>query len=210
MTTLAVLAVIVVAVSAYIVSNEASNQLCMGCAGQEPSTSSTQTTSLFTNPNNTISVTGVGLCSTNCIYPSPYASALVTINASVPISTLVVYVNNSYDATPIRNPSTTTITCTTSPGQNCSVLLGGSGYSNATSSTATKYYATCSVPLNSTTCVATSTGAANTMTNYAYLFKGSLPSKFIPAVKGAIYFFKFVATFQDGSTSSATVSTVTD
>ena len=206
--TLAVLVVSLIAVSAFIIYNEASNQLCMGCAGQEPSSSSTETISLFTNPNNTITVTGLGLCSSNCIYPSPYASATVTINATVPISTLAVYVNNTYEATPIRNPSTTTVACTTSPGKTCSVELGGSGYSNATFTTVTKNYATCSVPQNATTCVATATGAVNTMTNYAYLFKGSVPTQFIPVVKGFTYFFKFVATFQDGSTATASASTI--
>jgi hypothetical protein len=125
------------------------------------STPSTGTTSVFTNPNNTINVTGLGLCSSNCIYPSPYAYATVAINAVVPISTLAVYVNNTYDSTPIRNPNTTT-------------------------------------------------GFGNTMAPYAYLFKGSLPSQFVPAVKGAIYFFKFVATFQDGSTATAIASTIAD
>ncbi len=167
-------------------------------------------TAHFTNPNNNITVTGLGLCSSNCIYPSPHASATVMINAVVPISTLVVYVNNTYDGTPIMNPSTTTIACTTSPGQNCSVQLGGSGYSNTTFSTVTKYYATCSVPLNATTCLATSTGSVNTLTAYAFLYKGSLPNQFIPAVKGAIYVFKFVATFQDGSTATSSASTVAD
>jgi len=161
MITLAFVAVIIVALSAYIISNQASSQLCMGCFYQEPSTSSTQTTSVLTNPNNMINVTGLGLCSSNCIYPSPYAYATVNINAVVPISTLAVYVNNTYDSTPIRNPVTTT-------------------------------------------------GFGNTMVPYAYLFKGSVPSQFIPAVKGATYFFKFVATFQDGSTATATASTVAD
>ena len=57
--TLAVLAVILVAVSAYIISNEASNQLCAGCAGQKPSSSSTETTSIFTS--NATSTVGLGL-----------------------------------------------------------------------------------------------------------------------------------------------------
>jgi len=205
---LAVLSIIILSVFAYIYYDEASNQLCMGCAGQEPSSSSTETTSIFTNPNNTISVSGLSLCSSNCIYPSPYASATVTINATVPLSTLEVFVNNTYDATPITNPSTATFTCTTSSGQTCSVELGGNGYSNATFTTVTKYYATCSVPQNATTCIATNTGSITALTSYAYLFKGSVPTQFIPVVKGLIYEFRFVATFEDGSTATATASVV--
>lgn len=205
---LAVLAVILVAFSAYIISNEASNQLCAGCAGQEPSSSSTETTSIFTNPNNTISVSGLSLCSSNCVYPAPYASALVTINASVPVSILEIYVNDTYDGLTLQNPSTTTVSCSTSPGQMCSVQLGGEGYSNATFTTITRYYATCSVPANSTSCIATSTGSVNTLTQFADEWKGSVPDKFIPVVQGLTYLFTFVATFQDGSTATATASTV--
>ena len=205
--TLPVLAIILVSVSAYVYYNQVSNQPCLGCG---PPSSSTAYQSLFTNPNNTIAVTGLSLCSSDCIYPSPYASATVTINATVPLSRLDVYVNHTYDSTPITNPSTTTVTCTTSPGQTCSVELGGSAYSNATFTTVTKNYATCSVQQGATTCVATSTGAINTMTSYAYLFKGSVPYQFIPVVKGDTYVFIFMATFQDGSSSSITVSTVAD
>src|ERR1700687_919420 len=108
--TLAVLAVILVAVSAFIISNQASNPICgAGCGegGQIPN-SSTQTTSIFTNPNHTISVSGLSLCASSCGYPPPYASALVTLNATVPVSSVEVYVNGSYDSTFLQNPSTTT------------------------------------------------------------------------------------------------------
>jgi len=202
--TLAVLIVIVVAVSAFIIYNQASNQPCLGCGPG----SSTKTTSLFTNPNNTIAVTGLGLCSSNCGYPSPYASAMVIINATVPLSTLEVFVDHTYDATPITNPSTATFTCTTSSGQTCSVELGGNGYSNATSTTVTKFYATCFVPQNATTCLATDTGSITTLTSYTYLFKGSVPTQFIPVIPGSTYEFTFEATFQDGSTAEATASVV--
>jgi len=52
-----------------------------------------------------ISVSGVSLCASNCIYPSPYATALVQFNSNSPVSTLKVYVNGTYDATPLQNPS---------------------------------------------------------------------------------------------------------
>ena len=161
-----------------------------------------------TNPNNTISVTGLSLCSNNCVYPAPHSSALINITATVPISTLAVYVNNTYDGLAIQNPSTTTIACTAAAGQTCSVELGGSGYSNATVSTTTKYYATCSVPADSTSCSATNTGSVNTLTKFAYVYKGSLPDKFTPADQGAKYVFTFVATFQDGSIATVIASTI--
>jgi hypothetical protein len=163
----------------------------------------------FTVRDNTISISGLSLCSSSCgAYPAPYASALVTIDASVPVSTLEVYVNNTYDGLALQNPSTTTIACSTSAGQTCSVELGGSGYSNATYTTMTKYYATCSALANSNSCSATYTGSVNTVTRFADLYKGSVPSSLIPVVLGDAYVFKFVATFQDGSTATATVSTV--
>lgn len=167
-----------------------------------------QQTNSTTNPANTISVSGLGLCSSNCGYPAPYASAMVTINANVPLSSLAVYVNNTYDGLPIQNPHTTTVACSTAAGRTCSVLLGGATFSNATYTTTTKYYATCNVPENGSSCSATYTGSVNNMTRYAYEYKGSIPSRFIPAVAGARYVFSFVATFQDGSTATATVTTV--
>ena len=162
----------------------------------------------FTVTSNTISVSGLSLCPSDCVYPAPYVSASVLINGSVPISSLTVYVNNTYDGVAFQNPSTTTIACTTGTGQTCSVELGGSGSSSGTSTTITKYYATCSVPANATSCSATYTGSVNPLTVFDYQYKGSLPSSFIPAVPGDTYMFKFVATFEDGSTATASASTI--
>jgi hypothetical protein len=158
--------------------------------------------------HNTVSVSGLGLCASNCGYPAPYASALVTFNASVPVSSLAVYVNNTYDGLAFENPGTTTVACTASEGQICSVQLGGSGYSSGTFTTITRYYATCSVPANSTTCSATNTGTLNTLTVFGDEYQGSVPSSLMPVIPGDTYVFTFVATFQDGSTAIATVSTV--
>jgi len=208
---LAALAIIALAIIAVdlVDSSKIFSPTGMGSHGQiaESTSSSTETTQLPTNPNNTISVSGLSLCSSNCGYAAPYASALVMINASVPISTLKVYVNNTYDGLAFQNPSVTTVACSTAAGHICSVLLGGSAYSNATYTSTTRYYATCSVPPNSATCSATNTGSTNTVTVFAYEYKGSVPSKFIPTVPGAKYIFTFVATFQDGSTATATAST---
>ena len=168
------------------------------------SSSSTETTSAFTNPNNTISVSGLSLCSSNCGYPSPYASALIIFNATVPVSSVQVYVNGTYDSLFLQNPTTTTVACSTAAGQMCSVQLGGTVYSNATYTTSTKYYATCSVPSSGSSCIATSTGSVNTLTRFADEWKGSVPTSFIPVVHGLTYEFRFVATFQDGSTATAT------
>jgi len=162
----------------------------------------------LTNGHDTISVSGLSICPSNCVYPAPYVSGLVTFNGTSPVSSLKVYVNGTYDGTPFENPSTATYACTTGAGQACSVLLGGSSYTSGNSTTSTKYYATCSVPQGSTTCSATTTGAVNTMTAFAYMYKGSLPSNFVPAVRGDSYVFQFVATFQDGTTTTATASVV--
>lgn len=127
--------------------------------------------------NLAIAVTGLGLCSSDCIYPSPYASA--TVNASIPISTLSVYVNGTYDGTPVNNPT---------PNDS-----SGCAPQNSTATT------TCTV-----------TVYAPSLTNFAYLYKGSLPAGLIPAVKGDTYVFKFVATFQSGLTAIAIATTVAD
>jgi hypothetical protein len=127
--------------------------------------------------NLAIAVTGLGLCSSDCIYPSPYASA--TVNASIPISTLSVYVNGTYDGTPVNNPT---------PNDS-----SGCAPQNSTATT------TCTV-----------TVYAHSLTNFAYLYKGSLPAGLIPAVKGDTYVFKFVATFQNGLTAIAIATTVAD
>ncbi len=160
------------------------------------------------NGRNAVSVSGLSLCASNCIYPAPHASALVTFNGTVPVSSLTVYVNGTYDGTAFENPSTATVACTTAAGQICSVELGGSGYSVGNSTTVTKTYATCSVPPGGTSCSATYTGSVNTLTVFGYEYKGSIPKSFIPAVPGEVYVFKFVATFQDGSTATASASTV--
>jgi hypothetical protein len=44
---------------------------------------------------NSISLQGVGLCASNCIYPSPYLSATILVNASVPTSTLHLFINGT-------------------------------------------------------------------------------------------------------------------
>jgi hypothetical protein len=213
---IAVVALVIVAATIVIVESSSSVGIDPGEPGyQEPNTCttcSTSTTPIFvnstTNSANKIAVTGLSLCPSNCIYPAPYVSALVTINASVPISTLQVYVNNTYDGMPIQNPSVTTVVCTTSVGPTCSVELGGTAYSNAIYASSTRFYATCSVLANETSCSATSTGSLNNMTEYAYQYKGSLPDRDIPVTSGVRYIFTFIATFQDGSVTSEAVSLV--
>ena len=214
----ALVAVAVIVATIATMQNSSGEALNPGVPGrQEPSnyTESPATTPIFvnstTNPVDRISVTGLSLCPSNCAYPAPYVSALVIINGSMPISTLQVYVNNSYDGMPIQNPSVTTFACTTSAGQTCSVELGGSSYSNSTYASSTRYYATCSLLANETSCTATSTGTVNTMTQYAYMYKGSLPDRDIPIIdedRGVMYIFTFIATFQDGSITSKAISVV--
>jgi hypothetical protein len=66
-----------------------------------PSATTTTTNSLGT----VISVSGVSLCASDCIYPAPYATALVQFNSNSPVSILKVYVNGTYDTTPLQNPN---------------------------------------------------------------------------------------------------------
>jgi hypothetical protein len=42
-----------------------------------------------------ITVTGMELCAANCVYPSPFLSAGILVNASVPLSTIQVVVNGT-------------------------------------------------------------------------------------------------------------------
>ena len=76
----------------------------MPIPSDSPSFMTTMTNSLGT----VISVSGVSLCASDCIYPAPYATALVQFNSNSPVSTLKVYVNGTYDATPLQNPNNMT------------------------------------------------------------------------------------------------------
>jgi hypothetical protein len=154
-----------------------------------------------------ISVSGLTLCSSNCVYPAPYVSALVYFNGSSPASTLSVYVNNTFDGLALGQESTT-YQCTGPAGGTCSIQLGGQAFSNASTTLVTRYYASCVVPANTSSCTATVTGASNTLTEFALQWKGSVPSGLIPIVKGDSYIFKFVAVFQDGTTVTRTSTVV--
>jgi hypothetical protein len=44
---------------------------------------------------NRISLRNVGLCASNCIYPSPELSAMIFVNASAPLSILHLYVSGT-------------------------------------------------------------------------------------------------------------------
>ncbi len=47
-------------------------------------------------PTDKISLpSGVGICSSNCIYPSPYLSATVLVNASSPLVSLRLFINGT-------------------------------------------------------------------------------------------------------------------
>ncbi len=71
--------------------------------------SSTTTTTTTTIASGTlITVSGVSLCASDCVYPSPYATALVNFTSNSPVSTLKVYVNNTYESTPLQNPNNMT------------------------------------------------------------------------------------------------------
>ncbi len=155
-----------------------------------------------------ISVSGLSLCSSNCVYPSPYATAMVLFSSSVPPATLVVYVNGTYDGLALQNPQVNTVTCTGASGQMCTIQLGGTGYSDATTTVVSRYYASCEVGMNDSSCTTTLTGETETLTAFALQWKGSVPGAFVPVIPGETYVFRFVATFQNGSTASATASVV--
>ena len=48
---------------------------------------------------NTISLRDVGLCASNCIYPSPELSATIFVNGSVPLSILHLFINDTDEGT---------------------------------------------------------------------------------------------------------------
>jgi hypothetical protein len=170
----------------------------------------TTTTSTVSPHQNSISVSGLGLCSdaASCgVYPAPMSEALVLFNATVPVSMVTLYINNTYAGIIYQNPATRTVACTTDSGSTCSVILGGQGYTSGTVTSNTTYLATCTLPANVTTCSATSTEGLNTLTVFADQYKGGVPSSLQPVVKGDTYVYTFVAVFQDGSAATATAST---
>ncbi len=67
---------------------------------------------------NTISVSGLSICPSDCVYPAPYVSAVVLVNSTSPLSSLTVYVNGTFDAvaiqqSPVQNSGTESTTVTT-------------------------------------------------------------------------------------------------
>ena len=61
----------------------------------------------------------------------------------------------------------------------------------------------CFVNGTQTTCSTGTVATASTLTSFAYMYKGSIPNAFIPAVVGDRYVVTFVATFEDGSSAIA-------
>jgi hypothetical protein len=54
-----------------------------------------------------ISVSGLSLCVSDCgVYPAPMAEGIVNVNSTAPLSTLGVYVNNTFNGFMIQNPAT--------------------------------------------------------------------------------------------------------
>jgi hypothetical protein len=79
-----------------------------------PVTSAT-TVSTATTGVNSISLQGVRLCASVCIYPSPYLSATILVNGSVPLSTLRLLINGTDEG----------ITTTTNTMTNYALLYKG-------------------------------------------------------------------------------------
>jgi len=61
-------------------------------------TSATTATTATTKVSS-IFLRDVGLCASICIYPSPYLSATILVNGSVPLSTLHLFINGADEAT---------------------------------------------------------------------------------------------------------------
>jgi hypothetical protein len=135
-----IIAVIVIAVVGLAVYYPTTVSLTCGLNGQTVSCK-----------GNSISLQGVGLCTSNCIYPSPYLSATILVSGSVPLSALHLFINGTDEG----------ITTT-----------------------------------------------ANTMTNYALVFKAQPNNPAMPIVDGKTYTITLVATFQDKSTSTASATVV--
>jgi DNA-binding transcriptional ArsR family regulator len=72
----------------------------------------------------TISVNGLSLCPSNCVYPSPYLTGTLTISGTTPLTMLEVYVNSTFDGTPIQNPGIETLTNCTQIGNQTTCSIG--------------------------------------------------------------------------------------
>ena len=163
-------------------------------------------------PYDNISIQSLSLCSTNAtcgVYPAPMAEGMILINSTSPVTEVEVYVNGTFNGYAVGSPYPATPTCTGTPGRTCSVILGGTAYASGSYTTESNYYATCVVPANGTSCLATYVGPANTFTGaIAYWYKSGMTQALSPVVAGDTYMFTFVATFQDGSTSTASMTVV--
>ncbi len=84
---------------------ETTGQTSIGCS------SGSCVTSAHDN-GDSISVGPLSICPTNCVYPSPYVSGQVLVNATTPLLTLTVYVNGTFDGTPINNTAGEALTGT--------------------------------------------------------------------------------------------------
>ena len=119
-----------------------------------------------TSPTNTISLRDLSLCTSNCYpignYPITYLSATISVNGSVPLSTLHLFINDTDEGTQtFYNEGTKT------------------------------FYKTISYP---------------------FLFEAEPNNSAMPIVDGRTYTIMVVATFQNGSTytASATLVAVSD
>ena len=95
-------AVLVISAALYVSSAQTTSTM-----SPNPGGSSTQSTT------NSISVSGLSICPSDCVYPAPYVSALVLVNSTSPLSSLTVYVNGTFDAVPIQHSGTESNTLTT-------------------------------------------------------------------------------------------------
>ena len=72
------------------------------------SSASTTATIGYRAPN--ILIQGASLCPTNCVYPSPHLSAMIIVNATIPLSSLTLYVNNTLEPSSQEGSNNNTLT----------------------------------------------------------------------------------------------------
>ena len=55
-----------------------------------------------------MTLSGFSICVGSCNYPSPYLSGIISVNTSSPVSTLILYINGTYEeSSPVLNNFTT-------------------------------------------------------------------------------------------------------
>ena len=178
-----------------------------------PATSSSSSSLLVSSSSATTGRDSISiqfsLCASNCGYPSPYLSGDIFINGSVPISSITMYINGTYNGFALQNPGVRPVgPCSGVENETCTIEAGATCLHSPTQTTCTYQYASCFIGSGSTSCTATLTGDTNTLTVFDQIYKGSVASNFIPVIPNDKYVIACFATFEDNSVSNATTIVV--